>query len=105
MGKARGIVCRSNAVHLSQQAGYTKTIANSGAVILVQRFVGALDLNIHLMCLGARMSRAHGCAGAAHMLFLDGVYVDCAGSPARIRWVEARLAANSINSATPLSVA
>jgi hypothetical protein len=34
----------------------------------------ALNLNIYLMCREARMSRAHGCAGATHMLFLDGIY-------------------------------
>jgi hypothetical protein len=54
---------------------------------LIQRFGGALNLNIHLMCMDARMPRAHGCAGAAHMLFLDGVYVDSAGSSTRFRWV------------------
>ena len=35
------------------------------------------------------MQRAPGCAGVAHMLLLDGVYVDCAGSATRFRWVKA----------------
>jgi hypothetical protein len=37
----------------------------------------------------ARMSRAHGCAGAAHRIFLDGVYVDDASSVKKFRWVKA----------------
>ena len=36
------------------------------------------------------MPRAQGCAEAAHMIFLDGVYVDAAnGSSTRFRWVKA----------------
>jgi hypothetical protein len=89
MGKVLGIVYRTIATHLTRKAGYTKTTAHTGAVTLIQRFGGALNLNIHLMCMDARMPRAHGCAGAAHMLFLDGVYVDSAGSSTRFRWVKA----------------
>jgi len=48
------------------------TAAHTGAVTLIQRFGGALNLNIHF-----------------HMLFLDGVYVDSAGSSTRFRWVKA----------------
>jgi hypothetical protein len=72
MGKALGIVYRTIATHLTRKAGYTKTIAHTGAVTLIQRFGGALNLNVHF-----------------HMLFLDGVYVDSAGSSTRFRWVKA----------------
>ena len=64
------------AAHLIKKAGFVQASAHTGAVTLIQRFGSALNLNIHLMCMDARMSRAHGCAGAPHMLFLDGVYVD-----------------------------
>ena len=72
MGKALGIIYRTIATHLTRKAGYTKTTAHTGAVTLIQRFGGALNLNIHF-----------------HMLFLDGVYVDSAGSSTRFRWVKA----------------
>ena len=55
-----------------RKAGYTRTTAYTGAVTLIQRFGSALNLNIHF-----------------HMLFLDGVYVDGAGSTVRFRWVKA----------------
>jgi hypothetical protein len=83
MGKAPGIVYRTLATHLTRKAGYTKTTAHTGVVTLIQRFGSALNLNIHLMCMDARMPRAHGCAGAAHIIFLDGVYVDDA-SPVKL---------------------
>ena len=89
MGKALGIVYRTIATHLIRKAGYTNSTARTGAVTLIQRFGSALNLNIHLMCMDARMPRAHGCAGAAHMLFLDGVYVGEAGSSAQFRRVKA----------------
>jgi hypothetical protein len=72
MGKVLGIVYRTIATHLSRKAGYTKTTAHTGAVTLIQCFGGALNLNIHY-----------------HMLFLDGVYVDGAGSTTRFHWVKA----------------
>ena len=72
MGKSLGIVYRAIAAHLTRKAGYTKTIAHTGAVTLIQRFCGALGLNVHF-----------------HMLFLDGVYLDSAGSSARFRCVKA----------------
>jgi len=56
---ALGIVYRAIATHLTHKAGFTVTTAKSGAVTLIQRFGGALNLNIHF-----------------HMLFLDGVYID-----------------------------
>jgi hypothetical protein len=59
MGKALGIIYRAIATHISKKAGYTKTAAHTGAVTLIQRFGGAINLNVHF-----------------HMLFLDGVYVD-----------------------------
>lgn len=46
--------------------------AHTGAVTLIQRFGGALNLNIHF-----------------HMLLLDGVYVDRGGKLDRFRWVKA----------------
>ena len=70
MGKALGIVYRTIATHLTRKAGYTKATAYPGAVTLIQRFGSAL--NIHF-----------------HMLFLDGVYVEHAGSIARFCWVKA----------------
>ena len=45
MGKALGIVYRTIATHLTHKAGYTKTTAHTGAVTLIQRFGGALNLN------------------------------------------------------------
>ena len=67
--KVLGIVYRAIATHLTRKAGYTKSIAHTGAVTLIQRFGSALNLNIHF-----------------HMLFLDGVYV--AGvNGLRFRWV------------------
>ena len=73
MGQVLGIVYRAIATHLIHKAGYTKTTAQTGAVTLIQRFGGALNLNIHF-----------------HMLFLDGVYIGSVhGSPVRFRWVKA----------------
>jgi len=85
MGQALGIVYRTIATHLTRKANYTKTTAHTGAVTLIQRFGGALNLNVHF-----------------RMLFLDGVYVDSAGSSTRFCWVKAPPIATSINSATPL---
>jgi hypothetical protein len=59
MGKVLSIVYRAIATHLGRKAGYTKATAQTGAVTLIQRFGGAVNLNIHF-----------------HMLFLDGVYID-----------------------------
>ena len=59
MGKVLGIIYRTIATHLAHKAGFTATAAKPGAVTLIQRFGGALNLNIHF-----------------HMLFLDGVYFD-----------------------------
>ena len=73
MGQVLGIVTRAIARHLIKAAGMTYATAQTGAVTLIQRFGSALNLNIYLMCMDARMPRAHGCAGAAHRLFLDGV--------------------------------
>jgi hypothetical protein len=54
-----GIVYRAISTHITKKAGYTKTTAHTGAVTLIQRFGGAINLNVHF-----------------HMLFLDGAYVD-----------------------------
>jgi ribosomal protein S27E len=73
MGKALGIVYRAIATHLTHKAGFTPTTAKTGAVTLIQRFGGALNLNTHF-----------------HMLFLDGVYIDPRhGKPVRFRRVTA----------------
>lgn len=63
-----GIVIRAIEAYLIARAGYTGARARTGAVTLIQRFGGALNLNIHF-----------------HMLFLDGVYVT--GSNRRLRFV------------------
>jgi hypothetical protein len=61
MSRVLGLVYRAIETHLIQQAGCTRATAKTGAVTLIQRFGGALNLNIHF-----------------HMLFLDGVYLtDC----------------------------
>jgi hypothetical protein len=57
MGQALGIIYRAISTHLAHKAGFAKSLTRTGAVTLVQRFGGALNLNIHF-----------------HMLFLDGVY-------------------------------
>lgn len=57
MGKVLGIVYRAISTHLAHKAGFTQPMAQTGAVTLIQRFGGALNLNIHF-----------------HILFLDGVY-------------------------------
>ena len=90
MGKVLGIVYRSIAMHLAHKAGFAKSMAQTGAVTLIQRFGSALNLNIHLTCMDALMSRAHGSAGATHMLFLDGVYIGGSSRrPVRFRRVKA----------------
>ncbi len=71
MGKVLGIVYRTLATHLIHKAGYKKSDAHTGAVTLIQRFGGALNLNIHF-----------------HMIFLDGVYLDRGGKLDRFRWVK-----------------
>ena len=56
MGRVLGIVYRVIATYLVKQEGFTKKIAKTGAVTLIQRFGSALNLNVHF-----------------HMLLLDGV--------------------------------
>jgi len=73
MTKVLGIVFRTIATHLAHKAGFTKPMAQTGAVTLIQCFGGALNLNIHF-----------------HMLFLDGVYIGGSnGLPVRFRRVKA----------------
>jgi len=38
MGKALDVVYRAISTHISKKAGYTKTMAHTGAVTLIQRF-------------------------------------------------------------------
>ena len=45
--KVLGIVYHTIATYLTHKAGYTKITAQAGAVTLIQRFGGALKLNIH----------------------------------------------------------
>src|SRR5476649_2191094 len=59
MSKVLRIVYRAISTYLIKKAGLTKKTARTGAVTLIQRFGGALNLNVHF-----------------HILFLDGVYVD-----------------------------
>ena len=56
MTRVLAIVYRTIATHLTHKAGFTKPMAQTGAVTLIQRFGSALNLNIHF-----------------HMLYLDGV--------------------------------
>jgi hypothetical protein len=77
MGKVLGIVYRTIATHLTREAGYTKTTAQTGAVTQIQCFGGSLNLNIHF-----------------HMLFLDGIYADNKHGTSRFRWVKAPTAMN-----------
>ncbi len=67
-----GIVYRTIATHLTHKAGFTKPVAQTGAVTLIQRFGSALNLNIHF-----------------HMLFLDGVYIDAKNGTSRFRRAKA----------------
>ena len=55
MTRVLGIVYRTIATHLIHKAGFAKPMAQTGAVTLIQRFGGALNLNIlcgapHKMC-------------------------------------------------------
>ena len=72
MGRVLGIVYRAIATHLVKRAGCSQDTARTGAVTLIQRFGSALNLNIHF-----------------HMLFPDGVYVDCPNGAARFRCAKA----------------
>jgi len=72
MTRVLGIVYRAIATHLTHKAGFTKPMAQTGAVTLIQRFGGALNLNIHF-----------------HMLFLDGVYADKKHGASGFRWLKA----------------
>jgi hypothetical protein len=47
MGRVLGIVYRTIATHLTHKAGYTNSRAHTGAVTLIQRFGGAVNLIQH----------------------------------------------------------
>ena len=68
-GQVLGIVYRVISMHLVKKAGYSRKAARTGAVTLIQRFGGAL--NIHF-----------------HMLILDGVYADRQDGSARFHRVD-----------------
>jgi Putative transposase len=73
MARVLAIVYRTIATHLAHKEGFTKPMAQTGAVTLIQRFGSALNLNIHF-----------------HMLFLDGVYIGGAnGHPVQFLRVKA----------------
>ena len=59
MGKVLGIVYRCIATHLIRKAGFTRSIAQTCAVTLIQRFGSTLNLNIQF-----------------HTLFLDEVFAE-----------------------------
>ena len=46
MTRVPGIVYHAIATHLAHKAGFTKPLAQTGAVTLIQRFGSALNLNI-----------------------------------------------------------
>ena len=58
MGSVLAIVIRAVSGHLIAKAGFTQVNERTGAVTLIQRFGGALSLNIHLTCMDAQMPRA-----------------------------------------------
>lgn len=66
IGPVLGIVYRVVAGWLADQAGVERASAQCGAATLIQRFGGALNLNIHF-----------------HMLWLDGVYEEDVEQPQR----------------------
>lgn len=72
MSRVLGIVYRCIATQLIKQVGFSRKNARTGAVILIQRFGSALNLNVHF-----------------HMLFLDGVYVERPDGSLLFRWVKA----------------
>ena len=73
MTRVLAVVYRTIATHLAHKAGFTKPLAQTGAVMLIQRFGSALNLNVHF-----------------HMLILDGVYSGgTSGLPLRFRQVKA----------------
>ena len=84
MGQVLGIVYRVIAGDPIKKAGVTRQMADVGARNLIQRFDRALSLNLHLICGDARMPLAQGGAGAAHVLFLDEVYVAGANEKGRV---------------------
>jgi len=47
MTRMLAVVYRTIATHLAHKAGFTKPLARTGAVTLIQRFGSALNLNIH----------------------------------------------------------
>ena len=72
MGAALGVVHRCITSYLIAKARSTRDGACTGAVTLIQRFGGALNLNVHF-----------------HMLFLDGVYVERPDGTLRFRRIGA----------------
>lgn len=49
MRKVLDIVYRTIATYLTKKAGYTKTTAQTGAVMLIQRFGSALNIHAHAL--------------------------------------------------------
>ena len=71
MSHVLGIVYRCIATHLCKKAGFSRKVAQTGAVTLIQRFGSALNLNVHF-----------------HMLFLDGVYIERPDGSLSFCWVK-----------------
>jgi len=71
MGRMLGIAYQTLATHIIHKAGFTKPTAHTGAVILIQRFGSALNLNLHF-----------------HMLYLNIVYVEDAYGKARFHRIK-----------------
>jgi len=86
MGAVLGIVHRCLAAHLIGKAGLSRKRAQTGAVTLIQRFGGALNLNVHF-----------------HMLVLDGVYVERPDGTLRFRRVAAPTSAELNDLTTSLA--
>ena len=80
MSAVLGVVHRCLAAHLAAKAGLSRRDARTGAVTLIQRFGGALNLNVHF-----------------HMLVLDGVYLERPDGTLRFRRIGHRRAPSLTN--------
>jgi hypothetical protein len=73
MRAALNIAIQTISTHLCKKAEFKKSCAKTGAVTLIQRFGGAINLNVHF-----------------HQLFLDGVYeLDIDGKPSAFHITQA----------------
>ena len=72
MDQVLGIVYCCVATHLSKTVGFSRKVAQNGAITLTQGFGSALNLNIHFQ-----------------MLFVDGAYVERPDGALPSRWLMA----------------